>query len=154
MDQNGMIKTIAGARNDIYPCAIHVHNNDEVYFLDDRNLLCKIQPNGTIETIAGIENEIGFNGDDKLATQCKLNNPQGIFIDDDSQIYMADTNNQCIRRIDQNGMMKRVVGTAGQEGYSGDVLFDFIKYPHVGPRKKVLIKPFPKAYQDLIVINL
>ena len=48
-------------------------------------------------------------------------------------------------------MMRRVVGT-DIHGYSGDVPFDFEKYPHVGPRKKTTIKPFPHAYHDLIVI--
>ena len=150
IDQNGTISTIAGTRNDIYPWAIHVHN-DEVYFTDDRNLVCKIQHNGIIQTIAGIEHEREFNGDDKLATECKINNPQSIFIDNDSQIYIADTNNQCIRKIDQNGMMRRVIGS-GAFGYSGDVPFDFHQYPHIGPRKKPKIKPFPQAYHDLNVI--
>ena len=47
--------------------------------------------------------------------------------------------------------MRTIVGT-GREGYSGDVPFDFHKYPHIGPRKKLPIKPFPNAYHDLIVI--
>jgi len=83
-----------------------------------------------------------------LVTQ--LNGPKGMFIDNDSQIYIADTVNNCIRKIDKNGMMTRVIGT-GTRGYSGDVPYDFEKYPHIGPRKKAL-KPFPQAYHDLIVI--
>ena len=103
-----------------------------------------------IKTLAGIDNdEIGI-GDDMLATQCTLTYPTGIFVDNDSQIYIADSFNHCIRRIDQNGMMRRVVGT-GVEGYSGDVPFDINQFPHIGPKKKSWIKPFPHAYHDLIV---
>ena len=54
-------------------------------------------------------------------------------------------------KIDRNGVMRRVVGT-GTLGYSGDVPFDFNKYPHVGPRRKQFIKPFPHALYDLIII--
>jgi len=129
IDQNGIISTISG--NKILPYSIFIHN-DEVYFTDAVKMLFKILPNGTITTIAGIENEEeGFNGDDQLASQCKLNYPRGIFVDVDSQIYIADTLNNCIRRIDQNGMMRRVVGT-GREGYSGDVEFDFEQYAYLG----------------------
>ena len=103
-----------------------------------------------IKTVAGIENERGIE-DDMLATECKLNCPTGIFVDNDSQIYIADSFNHCIRKIDRNGMMRRVIGT-GQEGYSGDVPFDFQQYPHIGPRKKSFIKPFPHAYHDLALI--
>ena len=144
IDRNGDISTIATI---IYPYSIFVHNH-EVYFT--AGTLRKILPNGNIKTIAGIENETKFNGDDKLASKCTLNDPKGIFVDDDSQVYIADTLNNCIRKIDQNGMMRRVVGT-GQRGYSGDVEFDFEQYPHIGPRKKQSIKPFPQAYHDLIV---
>jgi len=88
-----------------------------------------------------------------LATECELNYPNGIFVDNDSQVYFSDIGNNCIRKIDQNGMMRRVVGT-GQEGYSGDVPFDFHMYPHIGPPKKQLFKPFPHAYHDVLIIHV
>ena len=151
IDNNGIISTIEGTEKNIYVDSVFVCN-DEVYFTDSKSLVFKILQNGIIKTIAGIKSEEGFNGNDMLATQCKLNCPKGIFVDNDSQVYIADTYNHCIRRIDQNGIMRNVIGTAGKEGYSGDVPFDFQKYPHIGPRKKQLIKPFPHAYHDLIVI--
>ena len=157
IDQNGIISTIPKVRNNTicdyyFPMFIR---NDELYFTDAVYQLFKIPitNSGNIQTIAGIEKERGFNGDDMLASKCKLNFPKGIFVDNDSQIFIADSFNNCIRKIDQNGMMRRVIGTAGQRGYSGDVPFDFRQYPHIGPRKKKpWIKPFPHAYHDLIVI--
>ena len=52
-----------------------------------------------MEQIAGIENETGFTENDMLATECQLNSPQAIFVDDDSQIYIADTHNHCLGKL-------------------------------------------------------
>ena len=167
VDRNGIISTITGTGergyngDDIlaidamiyYPAEIFVHN-DQIYFSDRCNhLIRKILPNGIIKTIAGIAgDEGGYNGDDMLATTSKLKEPIGIFIDTSSQVYIIDSGNHCIRMIDQNGMIRTIVGTPCKDGYSGDVPFDFQKYPHIGPpRKKQSIKPFPHAYHDLIV---
>ena len=147
VDQNGMISTVWRAMI-IAPKCLFIHN-DEMYFTDGLCQLFKVFPNGITKTIAGIKKEAGYNGDDQLATECKLNCPSGIFVDD-SQIYIADAHNSRIRKIDRNGMMRTIVGT-GKSGYSGDVPFNFQQYPHIGPRKKQLIKPFPHAYHDLIV---
>ena len=161
IDHNGMISTIAGTgkmvRNgddptDIgWPLSLFIHN-DHVYFSDQahRRIRKFLPNNGIVTTIAGTNKEaVGFN--DMLATETKLEAPRGIFIDNDLQIYIADISGNCVWKIDQNGMMRRIVGT-GDFGYSGDVPFDFKQYPHIGPRKKPLIKPFPHAYHDLIVI--
>jgi len=59
----------------------------------------------------------------------------GMFIDEYSQIYIAEEYNHCIRKIDENGTITIIAGT-GQSGYSGDVPFDFQEYPHIGPKKK------------------
>ena len=147
IDQNGITSTISGnEENSLFPHSVFVRH-DGVYFTDIKYLYV-IFTNGMIRPIAGIENETGVNEDNILASECKLRFPKGIYIDNDSQIYIADTCNHCIRKIDRNGMMRRVI-----EGYSGDVPFDFKLYPHFGPpRKKQLIKPFPHALYDLIVI--
>ena len=142
-----MISTIWRDK-EIAPEYLFIHN-DEMYFTDGLCQLFKVFPNGITKTIAGIKNEAGFNGDDMLATECKLNCPMSIFIDDDSQIIIADTDNDCIRRIDRKGVMRTIVGT-GKPGYSGDVPFNFQQYPHIGPWKKQLIK-FLHAFHDLIV---
>ena len=152
IDQQEIITTVA--ENTVFAKSVFICK-DEVYFTDSRCLF-KVLFNGIIKTIAGIENEEqGFNGDDMLlATQCKLHNPNGIFIDMDSQIYIADTDNHCIRRIDRKGMMRTIVGTPGDAGYSGDVPFDFQQYPHIGPRKKQLFNPFPHAYHDILIVHV
>ena len=64
MDQNGTVSTIAKVRNGVgvgFPFPVFVYN-DEVYFTDGLLQMFKMQPNGNIQTLAGIENEKGFNG--------------------------------------------------------------------------------------------
>ena len=136
--QNGMIKTIAGTGENCYngddqpaicsqlcyPYGIHVHN-DQVYISDhSNNRVRKILPNGIIKTIAGT----GCNGDES-----QLQFPTGIFVDD-SGVYFG-SKQSIIRKVDHDGMITTIAGT-GEEGYSGDVPFDFAKYPHIGPKKE------------------
>ena len=75
----------------------------------------------------------------------------GIFVDSDSQIYIVDSDNHCIRKMDQNGMVSTFQDH--QVNMDIQVMFHLILYPHVGPRKKPLIKPFPKAYHDIVIYS-
>ena len=147
IDTSGIISTIAGPETIVNPDALFVHNDDAVYFIQGDEVR-KLQLNGTVKTITRSEHNREVNGNDMLA----LSNPISIFVDQNSQIYIADTNNHCIRKIGQDETMSSIVGTIGEPGYSGDVPFEFKQYPHIGPRKKSKIKTFPKAYHDLIVI--
>ena len=174
IDQNGILTTIAGTGRTTYyyihttfngndipateailngPHGIFVHK-DEIYFSDTYNFqIRKIDLNGIISKIAGTDNASGrpFYEDGTMALDAPLNYVNGLFVDEDSQIYFAEESNHCIRKIDKNGMITTIVGT-GNHGYSGDVPFDFKKYPHIGPRKKKpLIKPFPKSLFDITI---
>ena len=161
--QNGIIKTIAGTGENGYngddqpatsanlsqPQGLYVHN-DHIYFSDCFNHRIRvILPNGIIKTVAGTV-KTGYNGDEISAIEAKLEFPAGIFVDD-SGIYIACKDAR-IRKIDCNGIISTIVGT-GKEGYSGDVPFDFHKYPHIGPKKKPLIKPFPKSFHDIVITS-
>ena len=252
--QNGMIQTIAGNGKGGFsgdgglavnsqvsgPRGLFVTDDEEVYISDNGNhRVRKIGRNGIITTIAGT-GIAGYNGDDQLATNATLYDPQGIFVYeneiyisdmtnkrvrkisqngmitsisaekistfstivykgeiyisgfisneilkytdgrfkpiigyetpksrkstnaanilinpaglwiDDSKIYIADFKNHRVLKVDEFGKVTTIAGT-GKPGYSGDVPFDFDKYPHIGPKKKQLIKPFPRSYHDLIV---
>ena len=124
---------------------------DELYVANRcRHTVQKIHMyNGTMETLIG--NEVGgCSGDGSLAKDALVHCPTSIFVDENAQVYIADFGCHKIRRIDRNGIVNTVVGTR-QAGYSGDVPFDFEKYPHIGPKKNQLIKPFPKASYDITV---
>ena len=79
-------------------------------YLCDANRVRKITvATGLISTIAGAESP-GFSGDGGPATAALLNEPSGVFIDTKGQIFIADTDNYRVRRIDTNGVIQTVAG--------------------------------------------
>lgn len=73
----------------------------------------------TISTVAG--NGRGtFNGDNVLATATSLGGLGGISLDSKGNLFIADSYNHCIRRVDaMTGLISTAVGNRRQ-GYSGD----------------------------------
>lgn len=75
----------------------------------------------------------GYNGDEIPADGMRMAQPFGqsadpggrIVFDEEGRLYFADTGNAIIRRIDHDGMVRRIAGIAPvdgvpQRGYSGD----------------------------------
>jgi len=72
-----------------------------------------------IYTLAGT-GEPGYSGDGGLAAEAQVNNPFGVVIGPDGHLYICDTGNHVIRKIDhETGIISTVAGT-GEKGYSGD----------------------------------
>ena len=72
----------------------------------------------TITTVAGTGSS-GFGGDGGPATTAKLNLPFNLTFDKSDNIYIADTYNNSIRRIDsESGIITTVVGTADKKQVS------------------------------------
>jgi sugar lactone lactonase YvrE len=79
----------------------------------------KISPSGIITTVAGTGGA-GYNGDGIIATSAQLNNPVDVAVDTFGNLYIADKDNQRIRKIDAiSGIITTHVGT-GSAGFSGD----------------------------------
>jgi len=86
---------------------------------DEAHRIRIIHPDGTIDTYAGV-GEKGDDGDGGPAVEAHLNHPQGLALDADGNLYVADNINHRIRRIDAaTGVIETVAGT-GQAGDSGD----------------------------------
>jgi sugar lactone lactonase YvrE len=74
---------------------------------------------GIITTVAG-NGMLGFNGDGILATEAGLASPRGIAVDEAGNLFIADTLNNRIRRVDAaTGIITTVAGN-GRAGFSGD----------------------------------
>lgn len=71
-----------------------------------------------IDAFAGT-GEQGFHGDGGRATQARLHSPRGIAVDAAGNVYVADTSNSRVRRIDQSGTITTIAGT-GRQGSAGD----------------------------------
>ncbi|WP_169748944.1 RHS repeat-associated core domain-containing protein [Gynuella sunshinyii] len=73
-----------------------------------------------IKLIAGALNRTeGYNGDEQPATQAMLDNILGIAIGEDGSIFIADSDNNRIRKVTPDGVIHTIAGT-GEKGYSGD----------------------------------
>ena len=78
----------------------------------------RVDTAGAITTIAG-NGTFGVGGDGGEATAATLANPFDATIDAQGRIYIADTFNHRIRRVDLDGTITTVAGT-GLSGFSGD----------------------------------
>jgi len=74
---------------------------------------------GTIQTVAG-NGTAGYNGDGSSAVSAQLNDPFGVCVDAQGNIFIADTDNSIIREVAATGIIQTVAGTPGSTGYSGD----------------------------------
>ena len=74
---------------------------------------------GTIRTVAG-NGDFGFSGDGGPAVAATFNNPRGLAVSPDGTLYIADTGNHRVRRVDGvTGVITTVAGS-GVPGFAGD----------------------------------
>ena len=74
---------------------------------------------GTIATIAGT-GTAGYSGDSGAAVSAKLNLPQGLVLDSSGNLYIADSQNQRIRKVNSlTGIITTIAGISSA-GYTGD----------------------------------
>ena len=78
----------------------------------------KVTPTGIISTVAG-DGHFGLFGDSGAATMAGLRLPEGVAVDPSGNLYIADSNNDSIRKVTPSGIISTVAGN-GTAGYSGD----------------------------------
>lgn len=120
---NGIITTVAGtgvagfsgdgglARNAQlnFPIDVATDVLGNLYVMDAMNVRVRqITTDGIIRTIAG-NGVTDFTGDGGPATQASFSDPQGIFIDRDGSLYVADRGNDRIRKV-SGGIIRTVAG--------------------------------------------
>jgi len=80
------------------PFSMAADTAGDVYVADrDNHRVRRIDTSGNITTVAG-NGEQGFFGDGGLATSASLNTPTAVAVDASGNIYIADSNNNRIRR--------------------------------------------------------
>jgi hypothetical protein len=136
----GVITTIAGTGSPgcsgegglaIYatvsgPNGLALDASGNIYFSDFCHKVRKISAvTGVITTVAGTgyagpSGGGGYNGDNQLATNAELANPEGIALDGNGNLYIVDSWNQRIREVSAaTGIITTVAGN-GTYGYNGD----------------------------------
>ncbi len=98
--------------------AVDKHGN--LYLADTGNhRIRKIDADGVIDTIVGT-GTAGHGGDDGPGTNAELSSPVDLAVDDDGNVYIADTGNDCVRKLDAAGELTTVAGICGSPGKTGD----------------------------------
>ena len=100
------------------PHAIALDQEGDLYIADAGNHRIRKVSNGVMVTIAGT-GRLGYGGDGGPARQATLRFPKGVTIDARGIVYIADTGNNRIRRINLDGIIGTVMGT-GNRGFRGD----------------------------------
>lgn len=126
---DGMVQTLAGTaglpgskdgagpnarfRN---PWSVAVDSAGNVFVADmSNNTIRKITPDGTVTTFAGQAGQDGTA--DGLGASARFNHPFAVAVDNADNVYVSDTANNAIRKIDPHGM---VITLAGLPGYPGN----------------------------------
>lgn len=97
------------------PRGIAVDTNDNVYVADTANhVIRKISVQGVVTTLAGSPGNPGSV--DGAGSAARFAFPEGIEIDADSNVYVADTQNNTLRKITPAGIVTTLAGKAGETG--------------------------------------
>ncbi|MFZ0319755.1 MAG: hypothetical protein WAL56_11565 [Candidatus Sulfotelmatobacter sp.] len=104
-----------------YPLGLAVDTSGNIYIADLIN--CRVRKvtvsTGIITTVAG-NGKCGYSGDGGAATSAELANPSTVAVDKSGNIYIADENNNRVRKVTvSTGIITTVAGN-GIAGYSGD----------------------------------
>jgi sugar lactone lactonase YvrE len=125
---SGTVTTFAGSATSGYgdglgtaalfsnPAGIASDANGNLYVSDSfNNRIRKIAPDGTVTTVAG-NGTAGYNTTDTPAAEAEFYAPQGLAVDAQGNIFVADMGNNVIREITAGGVVKTVAGN-GIAGY-------------------------------------
>eukprot|EP00959_Pyramimonas_sp_CCMP1952_P431436 9035876-Pyramimonas_sp.AAC.1 len=97
------------------PCGVVVDRAGNVIVADRNNhRIRKISPQGLVSTIAGT-GESGYR-DGAGTARARFHRPNGVAVDRDGNVIVADMNNHCIRMISPQGLVSTLAGT-GVEGH-------------------------------------
>lgn len=104
----------------IDPVAVAVDGAGNYFISDGSNVRRVDAASGIISRYAGQPNQVGFGGDGGPATGARLNSPRGLALDGLGNLFIADSSNQRIRRVDAaTGIISTVAGN-GSSGAAGD----------------------------------
>ncbi len=109
------------------PGALLLDGAGDLYIADSGNHAIRklVLATGKLTTIAGQLGHSGYSGDNGLPTAALLNTPEGLALDSNGALYIADTKNNVVRYIDPVTQTIRTVvgdGTAGFQGDGGSAL--------------------------------
>ena len=99
------------------PHGIAVDKKGNVFFCDMKNhLIRKIDNKGFVSTVAGEQGIAGIK--DGIGRNAQFNQPEGIVVDSKGNLFVVDTYNFTVRKINKNGKVTTFAGLGGKGGYA------------------------------------
>jgi sugar lactone lactonase YvrE len=101
------------------PSGVAVDGAGNLFIADTNNQRIRmVNTAGTVTTVAGT-GTAGYSGDGGPASGASLNDPQGVAVDSAGNLFIADYENERVRRVALNGIITTVAGDGGYR-YAGD----------------------------------
>jgi sugar lactone lactonase YvrE len=104
--------------------ALAVDSSGNLYIADHyHNRVLKVTPDGVITSVAGNDKR-GFNGDGGPAASSQLSNPRDVTVDSAGNVYIADSENNRIRKIARDGVITTAAGKGDQPAKPEGIALD------------------------------
>jgi uncharacterized protein (TIGR03437 family) len=109
----------SGQATTVYKAASGIAADDRGdVFISAQGFVIELKPDGSVVPVAGSTNA-HFLGDGADATESRLDQPSAVAMDKAGNLYIVDTGNNRVRKMDGNGIITTFAGK-GTAGYSGD----------------------------------
>ena len=119
INPDGIISTFAGPElAGRHPADIVFDNLGNLYVsATNDHQIRRIDPSGTESIIVAGSGNVGFSGDGGPAIHARLDHPNGLALDEAGNLYVADSENRRIRKIDMDGIITTICGSDAYSGF-------------------------------------
>ena len=121
VDAAGVITTLVSQNENFFSLVSMTSDSvGNIYAADSSAcVVWKITPAGSISAVAGVSGSCAYDSDGIPATSALLSAPYGVAFDKSWNLYIGDSGNNRVRKVDTNGIISTVAGN-GICGFSGN----------------------------------
>ena len=113
--QKGSVDGTGSAARFTLPYGLAADVSGDLYVADTYNsTIRKVTPGGVVTTLSGTAGQ--SSSADGVGTAAGFASPHGLTVDGTGNLYVADTNNDLIRKVTPGGRVTTLAGTAGSSG--------------------------------------
>lgn len=110
------------------PTGVATDRDGSLYVADGlASVIRSVSPDGTVTTVAGVANSVGSA--DGIGSEARFAYPQGLAVDGEGNVLVADSQNHAIRLVTPSGTVSTLAGLAGvpgsEDGTSSEARFGY-----------------------------